>query len=322
MNGTQTPTLSIVSPVYRAAEIVEELVRRIQAAAIETKLSFEIILVEDAGPDNSWEKIRSLTRRYPELRGLRLSRNFGQHRALTAALEAARGTYVVVMDCDLQDDPALIPSLVVKAKEGNDIVYTRKLARKHGPWKNFTAAIYRKVFRFLVGSDSQAYDPAIGNFSVLHRRVVDAFLSTQEVHRHYLMILRWLGFPATIVTIPHLERPSGRSSWSLEKLFAHAVDGIVSQSTRVLNFAVALGFLSCLASVALAAYLIGGYLYTSRLPGWTSTIVVILLGTGLILMSIGVVGVYLGKVFEQVKGRPLYVVQERIEFGHADQLES
>ena len=302
--------LSIVSPVYGSAGIVAPLVERIVAAVAPLTADFEIVLVEDGSPDDSWAQIAAVASREPRVRGLRLARNFGQHAAITAGLAHARGAHVVVMDCDLQDDPAYIQALLSKAREGFDIVLTRKANRRHAWHRNLGARGFAAVFNLLSGH--RPADPQVGGYSILSRQVVDAFLQVRDVHRHYLLILGWLGFRTAVVPVEHHPRHSGQSTYTLLRLLRHALEGITSQSTLLLKFAVGIGFIYFCSSVAGATYLCISYFLHGFRAGWASTVVLLLASTGLILMAIGILGIYIGNIFEQVRNRPLYLVQDRI----------
>lgn len=311
------PQLSIVSPVYRAAEIIEPLVRQITAAVAGLNLDYEIILVDDASPDEAWIRIAACSRQDPRVRGIRLSRNFGQHAALTAGLANARGRYVVVMDCDLQDDPAYIPALLAKAQEGYDIVLARKEARRHAWHRNLAARTFGAMSNALSGR--KASDVHTGSYSLITRPVVDAFLRITDVHRHYLLILGWLGFSVGSIETEHRERHSGRSSYSFGRLLRHALEGLTSQSTLLLRISVALGFFYVIAAALGVAYLVVSYYLHGFRAGWASTIVLLLGSTGLILMAIGILGIYIGNIFDQVRGRPLYVVRDALNFSDGPQ---
>ena len=304
--------ISIVSPVYKAEKIVHELVKRIAEAVSPLTQHYEIILVEDGSPDKSWEKILEACRDNYNVKGIKLSRNFGQHYAITAGIEACTGDYVVIMDCDLQDNPKYISEMLAKCKSGSDIVYTSKVKRKHSGFKNVAANIYFRIFNYL--SESQQATDDVGSYSMITRRVADAFLAIKDFHRHYLMVLRLLGFSSTVLSIEHEKRFEGSSSYTFKKLIIHGINGITSQSDRLLRISINIGFGFFVVSLLWALYIILKYFIIGSLPGYTSMMVLMLLSTGLILMSIGVAGIYIGKIFEQVKGRPLYFVDQRINF--------
>lgn len=304
--------ISVVSPVYKAEKIIDELVQRLDKNLSEINSEYEIILVEDGSPDNCWEKIEENCRKNKKVKGVKLSRNYGQHYAITAGIREAKGNYVVIIDCDLQDDPAYIKELYVKAISGYDIVYTVKKKREHSFFKNMMAAIFVHIFNYL--SETQATSNNVGAFSMISRKVADAFCSIKDTHRHYLMILRMLGFRHTEIEIVHQNRFEGRSSYNLSKLIKHAIDGITSQSDKLLRISIGIGFVFCILALTVIMYTLISYFIRGALPGYTSMISLLLLSTGLILMSIGVASIYIGKIFEQSKNRPLFFIDKKINF--------
>lgn len=308
------PYLSIVSPVYRAEKIVDELVRRIGEEAGQITSDYEIVLVEDGSPDKSWEKIKENSLHDKRVKGVKLSRNFGQQYAISAGLAHASGDWVVVMDCDLQDNPKYIKDLLDKAKEGYDIVYTNKEKRTHNFFKNLFARLYFLVFNYL--TENQSADDKTGAYSILSRKVVNAFCSIKDSHRHYLMVLRILGFRSTTIQIVHEKRFEGKSSYTFFKLLKLAINGIVSQSDKLLRISISIGFTLFVVSILWTIYLIILYFTGNPPAGYTSLMVMLLVSTGLILMSIGVMGIYIGKIFEQVKERPLYFIDETTNFNN------
>lgn len=304
--------LSIISPVYRAEKIVAELIRRIDAEMNSMGITYEIILVEDGSPDESWHEIERQCGVHMHVKGIKLSRNFGQHFAITAGLRECRGNYAVIMDCDLQDNPVYIPKMYSLAKAGAEIVYTSKSERKHSFFKNITAEIFFRIFNYLSDNPNVKANNRVGSFSMLSRKVIDAFNSIHDTHRHYLMVLRLLGFNTATLPIEHDLRFEGKSSYTFGKLVKHAIDGITSQSDKLLRISIGLGFTCFLISILWVFTLFVLYFVKGLVPGYTSLMAVILLSTGLILMSIGVAGIYIGKIFEQVKNRPLYIIEKRI----------
>lgn len=307
---SDTQFISIVSPVYKAEKILPELIRRISQEVLKITEKFEIILVEDGSPDLSWEVIEKLSINDTRIKGVKLSRNFGQQYAISAGLSYAQGDWVIVMDCDLQDNPKYIGDLYEKACEGFEIVYTSKLKRSHNFLKNFFAHTFFYIFNYL--SDSQRADHRIGAYSILSRKVVDAFCRIKDTHRHYLMVLRYLGFSTTTIPIVHDKRFEGKSSYSYFKLIKLALNGVVSQSDKLLRISISIGFVFFIVSIVWATYLVYMYLAVSPPAGYTSVMVLTVLATGLILISLGIVGIYIGKIFEQVKERPLYFVDRTI----------
>jgi dolichol-phosphate mannosyltransferase len=306
------PKLSVVSPVFCAASIVGELVARVTESAAKVTDNLEIILVDDGSRDDSWARIVEATEKNPRVRGIRLSRNFGQQCAITAGVANACGDLIVVMDCDLQDDPRYIPALVERAAEGFDVVLTSRIERNH-PWlRNVFAELFYKVFNAL--TDRQPADRTIGGYSLITRKVADAYLRIGDVHRHYLGVLGWLGFKQAVIRVEHGRRHSGRSSYTFLRLMRHAMDGITSQSTKLLRVSIAIGFAYVAAAVLGVIYLVVSYYVHGFRGGWASTMVLLLGSTGIILTAIGILGIYLGNVFEQVRPRPLYLVGDSRNF--------
>lgn len=297
--------ISVVFPVYGCASCLAQLCQELENVLKTLTDHFEIILVDDRSPDNSWPIILALQKSHLSLKGIRLSRNFGQHLAITAGLAEARGEYVIVMDCDLQDPPSLIPDLYKKINEGCDLVIARRVERTHSVFRKFAAKLY---FRLLSKLTEESVDGRYGSFSILSRKVVDSFLRFGERDRHYLFILRWLGFQIGNIDYSHQERYAGRSSYTIARLIKHAIAGFLFQSTVMLRWIVNLGFLSAFMGVIFAIFLIFRRLYHEALPGWTSLIVLILISTGVILVSQGMIGLYVGRIFDQTKKRPLYLV--------------
>lgn len=304
--------LSVVSPVYRAEGIIDELVKRITEEVSKITQDYEIILVEDGSPDQSWNKIKENCENDNRVKGIKLSRNFGQHYAITAGLKESGGEYVVVMDCDLQENPKYIHKLMDKAKEGNDIVLTIHKKREHGIIQTYFSKIYHRVFNLLVGNKNLKSGEEYGALSILKRKVVQAFSEFNDYHRHYLAVIRWLGFSRTEIEVLHQERFSGKSSYSFRKLIILALDGIISQTDKLLRYSIYTGFTFALIGFNAIIYIIFLYFYNGFQSGWASTVVLIIFSTGLILISLGIVGIYIGKIFEQAKNRPLYFIDEKI----------
>ncbi len=304
--------ISIVSPVYRAEKIVDKLVEDIIKNVNQITQKFEIILIEDGSPDNSWDKIVENCEKDNRIKGIKLSRNFGQHYAISAGIESSEGDNVIVMDCDLQDDPKYIQKLLQKAKEGYDIVYTIKSKRKHSFFKNFFASFFNIIFNWLIDNKNWKSSSEIGSYSLITKKVVTAFRQYKDYRRHYLMVLRWLGFNYTFIEIEHKIRYEGKSSYNFSKLLTHAIDGITSQSDKLLRLTVILGFALSFTSLLGILYIIFRYFYAPIQNGWPSLVVLILFTSGLIITSIGISAIYIGKIFEQTKQRPLFLIDKKI----------
>jgi len=299
-----------VSPVYKAEKILPALCERITAAVSAITADYEIILVCDGSPDRSWEVMEDLVKRHPQLTVVRLSRNFGQHYAMTAGLDLARGEWTVVMDCDLQDAPEEIARLLEKTREGYDIVVARRLNRQHKWWKRKTSQLYFKTFSALSGF---RLDGSVGSFRVMSRSVVDGLCSMRESYRMFAGLVEWLGFRTGYVDVQHAPRFEGSSSYDLARLIRMALDGMISFSNRPLYISVGAGLTLSIASAAYGTFLIARYLIdpgNHGVAGWLSTITATAFLGGLILLNQGVLGIYLGRLYNQAKQRPLYVIDK------------
>jgi polyisoprenyl-phosphate glycosyltransferase len=294
--------------VYACEGALPELHRRLTETLAWTRGSYELVFVEDRGPDCSWKALRELAERDPHVRAFRLSRNFGQHLAITAGLAHARGRWVVVMDCDLQDPPEEIPRLYAKASEGFEVVLARRSRKRASFFRRWASSFYFFLLNTFAGT---SIDPGHGSFSIISRKVVDAYLKFKDRDRHYLFVLYWLGFDRASIEYGHAERAAGRSSYTFRRLVGHAVGGMFFQTTVLLRWIIYVGFTVALAGMGLAVTLVTLYFVNRPPAGYTSLAVLILLVGGFIIMSTGVAGLYVGKIFEQVKGRPLYVVDRR-----------
>jgi glycosyltransferase involved in cell wall biosynthesis len=300
-----SPFLSVVVPVYKCDECLSHLEQRLSAAISPLTEDYEIIFVDDRSPDDSWSTLLRLAAHDPRNRLLRLSRNFGQHAAITAGLAIARGDWTVVMDCDLQDPPEEIPRLLAKAREGYDVVYARRTGRRHSRLRRAASALYFRLLNFLVKAElSSEFD----NFSIMSAKVREAFLSFRDKDRHFLMILNWLGFEHTSIDFPHAERFAGKSSYTLGMLLRFALAGLFFQTTTLLRWIVYLGFAISAIGSGLAIFFVANYFLGHPYPGWTSLGVLVLVLGGFIIVSTGVTGLYIGQIFNQVKDRPLFVV--------------
>ena len=308
-----SPMISIVTPVYSCAGCLEELYSRIVESLNPITDDFEVIMVNDASPDDAWRRIRELGTMDHRAKGINLSRNFGQHHAITAGLDFAGGKWVVVMDCDLQDQPEEIPKLYEKALAGYDVVFGMRAARKDGFLKRLGSTCFYKTLGFF--TDRQ-FDSSIANFSILSRKVVTAFREMREQNRFFSLAVFWLGFRTTEISIEHAKRPEGPSSYSVRKLIYLAYDVIVSQSNKPLRLSIGLGFLIALGAVLYAIYLAIRYVvHGVPVEGWTSVMVSVYFLSGMMFANMGILGLYIGKIFNEAKGRPLYVVQDFVNLG-------
>ena len=298
--------ISVVTPVFKAEGCLEELYRRLVAALSGITQDFEIIMVEDCGGDRSWEIIRDLARRDARVKGIQFSRNFGQHYGITAGLEHCDGDWVVVMDCDLQDRPEEIPRLYAKAREGYEIVIARRGRRSHSTGKRLASWLFYKIFSYLADIE---YDGQTGNFRMISRKVVASFRQMREQLRFFGGLLNWMGYPAATVDVQHDERYAGPSTYTPAKLWKLAAETVVAYSDKPLRISVRLGFVLAFLAFCYGIYIIvSALLYGSPITGWSSLVVSIYFIGGIIIAILGVIGIYLGKTFDEAKKRPLYIV--------------
>ncbi len=301
--------LSVVIPVYGCANCLENLHARLVATLERAVDSFEIVFVDDRSPDSSWPVLARLASEDDRIVAIRLSRNFGQHMAITAGLAESCGQWIAVMDCDLQDPPEVIPQLLAEAHRGADIV----LARREGDYQSALRIwANRLYFWFLSVISGMALEGKFGA-SLFSRKVAQAFLQFQDIDRHYLSILRWLGFETRTITYSRDRRSVGASSYTFARVVALALSGIFFQTTVFLHWVIYAGFAISILGFLLGLFFIWSYLFGNPPGGWTSTVVIQLFVGGLIIISIGTVGLYIGRIFEQTKGRPLYVIDRRID---------
>lgn len=308
--ATTAPEISIVSPVYRAEGVVAELVSRITTAVESLGVDFEIILVEDGSPDKSWEAIATECNRDSRVRGLRLSRNFGQHRAITAGLDHARGRWTVVMDCDLQDRPEEIPRLYARAQKGHNIVVASRHGRTDGLLKRLSSSLFYRTLGYLTGTKQ---DASVGNFGIYSQRVVQEICGMRESIRYFPTMVQWVGFERHRMPVEHAARTQGNSSYNWTKMFQLALDIMLATSDKPLRLTVQLGFIVALIGLLMAAWtLVNWWLgnLTSNPLGYASLFFSLWLLSGFTLITLGMVGLYVGKTFEGVKNRPIYIIRE------------
>ena len=277
--------------------------------------SYELVFVDDRSVDDGWVVLQGLAGGDPHVNAFRLSRNFGQDAAITAGLAQARGDWALVMDCDLQEAPEEIPRLWAAAQDGYDIVRT---ARRPGGATPPSAAGRSRVYRRLTLETDVR--PDYSNLSLLSRRVVDAFLRLHDRDREYMIALDWLGFHSTSIEIEHHERHAGKSGYTLRRLVQVALDGMFFRSTVLLRLVVLLGFVIAVIGVVVAAFEVVDYFAEphNQVPGYTSLAVLLLVLAGFIIVSVGVVGLYVGRIFEQVKNRPLFLIDDQTGGSTAD----
>ena len=303
---------SIIIPLYNEEKTIPELVTRLAAVTDGMSDLWELILVDDGSTDGSFTAMCALHRNDPRIKVVRLSRNFGHQIAISAALDLAQGDAVILMDGDLQDPPELLPQLLKLWKDGYHVVYTVKTSRKENWLKRLA---FKSFYRVLSAMSSIKIPMDAGNFSLMDRRVVEVLRTMPERNRYISGLRAWAGFQQTAVYYDRGPRFAGKPQMSLGRLFHLALDGIFSFSNAPLRAAIYFGMAAAMVSFAGGLYVVYEKLFTNlAILGWASTIVSILFVGGMILMTLGVIGEYISRIYEEVKKRPLYVIRDKIGF--------
>lgn len=305
------PELSLIIPVYNEQEVLFASFSRMVAAMESINVPYEIIYVNDGSKDETVSQLRRLQSEHKQVRVLSFSRNFGHQLAVTAGMDAAQGDALIIIDVDLQDPPEIIPTLVEKWREGHDIVYGKRLQREGETFmKKFTAHCY---YRLLTSMSAYPIPLDTGDFRLISRRVADVFLSMREHSRFLRGMSAWMGFDAVPVEYVRHERFAGKTKYTLKKMLKLALDGITGFSSTPLTMPGWFGVGLCMtAGLGLIALIICAC--TVGVPGWLFAFDGLLFVQAGILMAIGVQGAYLGRMYEELKGRPLYIVAEKLGF--------
>jgi dolichol-phosphate mannosyltransferase len=302
--------ISVVVPCNNEEDVIDELTKRLKSSISIITSDFEIIFVDDGSVDKTWSKIINGSKLDPRIKGIKLSRNFGQHYAITAGLHNSLGDWIIVMDGDLQDRPEIIPKLYEKAVEGFDVVFVSRANRKDRSWYLLLQKIFYLILRILSGI---RFDSTIANYSIINRKVVQAFMQFPENSRFYGSTIKWLGFNQTSIKADHESRFAGHASYTLKTRLKLANDIILSFSDRPLRFAILLGSVVSFSSLLCAFWFLYGSLnWGYSIVGWPSLIISIFFLGGINLITLGIIGIYIGRIFTQVKERPLYVISEKI----------
>lgn len=302
--------IAVVIPVFNESEIVEELLNQVTQNVTKITDDFEILVIDDGSEDSTWKKLSIIAQRDKRVKAIQFSRNFGQHFAITAGLNQVKSDWVIVMDGDLQDRPEVIPSLYEKAMQGFDIVF---VSRQNRPESLFYRIIQKIFYIFLNLLSGLNLDSRQANFSILNRKVVEAFNLFPEYGRFYGSTIKWLGFTRSQIFANHGKRYAGSPSYTFKKRIKLATDIIIAFSERPLKGAIVLGALLSLISI-FGGIFIGIRALTSGFSviGWASLMVTILLVSGIILVVLGILGIYIGRIFQEVKSRPLYITKNKL----------
>jgi dolichol-phosphate mannosyltransferase len=268
--------------------------------------------VNDCSPDASWDVIKTICARDTKVKGINLAHNFGQPYAITAGLSYAQGDYIAVIDCDLQNKPEDLPALFMKAMEGYDIVSARRVHRDDTFLKRMSSTVFHRVYDFLSGFST---DKAIAEFGVYSKRIVKVYCSIPEYSRSFVELIHTLGFRKTGIDVLHDHRLEGKSSYNLSRLLRLSFNAIISNSNRPLQLAITIGFVMSLFSFLMAVYnIFAKFAGWNEVVGYTTTVFSIWFVGGLLLFMMGILGLYIGKIFDQVKGRPVFIVQDTLNF--------
>jgi len=301
--------LSVVIPVLNEESLVNELISRVTLNCEKFTNDYEVIIIDDGSTDETWIRISDASILNKKIKGLKFSRNFGHHYALTAGLHETSGEWIVVMDGDLQDRPEVIPELYEKAQEGYDVVF---VSRKNRPEKIYYKILQRLFYWLLNILSGINFDSSQANFSIINRKVVEAFRAFPENARFYASTITWLGFTRASIFADHGKRYSGAPSYTFRKRLKLAADIILAFSERPLKFAIGIGMLISTFSFVCVLWIVyNAVLRGYSVTGWASLILLIFFLSGIILVVLGIIGVYLGRVFQEVKRRPLFIVSER-----------
>lgn len=308
MHPKPSVEISVVIPVYQAESLVDELLKQLTATLNGITTRYEIILVEDRSPDNSWREIQKARTSYPNVKAVRLSRNFGQHHAISAGLSLTQGEWVVVMDCDLQDQPSEIPKLYEEARKGFDVVLARRAVRQDNWLKRLSSRIFYGALGYLTGVEQ---DATVANFGVYNKKVIAAINQMSESIRYFPTMVRWVGFKSTKLDVVHAARPEGKTSYNFKRLLNLSLDICLANSEKPIRLTIKLGLLVAFTGFIFAAYTaIRALMGEIPILGYASILVSVWVLSGLMICIMGVIGLYVGKSFEGIKNRPLYLIDE------------
>jgi len=300
--------ISVIIPVYGCDKSLPKLYERLTASLESIVKKYEIILIDDCGPGNTWEIIQSIAKIDGSVKGIRLSRNFGQHIAITAGLEESIGSWVVVMDCDLQDKPEEIVKLYEKAQSGVDIVFAQRVDRQDSFFKKSASKLFYRVLGYLTETK---LDYSVANFGIYDRKVINAVLSMKEVHKFFPVMVRWVGFSSASIKVSHADRIYGDTVYTLRSLIALSFGVMLSFSDKPLRLIVKFGFIvSFVSAIYALSIVIDVLLNGATVAGWSSMMASLWLIFGILMSIVGVVGLYVGRTFDETKCRPVYIIKD------------
>lgn len=304
--------LSVVIPVYNCIDTLNELFNRLENNIKNIVKEYEIIFVDDSNDFKSWKMLESISNKSKKTLCIKLSRNFGQHAAIIAGLSNSTGDWIIIMDCDLQDRPEEIINMIEACDAKTDIIFASRKKRSDNLIKRLSSKFFYFLIEFLC---EIKMDHTVSNFGLYNRKVIEAVLSINDNHKFFPLMVRWVGFQSKTMDIKHDERIKGKSSYNFKKSLLVSISAIVSFSNKPLRIFIYFGFLVSLISIITALY----FLYAAwndkiTIIGWASVIISIWFFGGMLLSSVGIVGIYIGKTFDQTKKRPSYIISKKLNF--------
>jgi dolichol-phosphate mannosyltransferase len=292
--------------------MLEELVTRVKVSVQTITDDYEIVLVNDCSPDDSWTKIKEICAKDPKVKGVNLSRNFGQQKAITAGLSKTSGERVIVMDCDLQDVPEEIPHLYAKAMEGYDVVLAQRVERTDTFLKKLSSTLFHQALDYLTDSKS---DKTVANYGVYHRKVIEAVLAMGDSFRSFSTMVTWVGFNVAKLPVKHAARLEGTSGYNFMKLMRLAIDTMIAYSDKPLKLIIEFGFVVVAFSILLSCYYLAKYFIVGMaVSGFTTLVISLWMIAGIIITILGVIGLYISRIFENTKHRPIFIISEELNF--------
>jgi len=309
------PVYSIVVPLYNEEEVVQESYKRLKQVMEKADGPYEIIFINDGSKDATPQLVAQLVTAGPTLRFISFSRNFGHQPAITAGMDYAGGDAIIIIDADLQDPPEVMLEMMQKWRQGYDVVYGKRMRRKGETFfKKLTSTLYYRVLRSMTNVDIPV---DVGDFRLIDRKVCNALKSMPEKNRYMRGMVSWVGFNQTAVEYVRDERFAGETKYPLRKMIKLAVDGITAFSYKPLKFATSIGFVVSSLSFLYLLFILFQKIFTNQaVVGWASTVAILLFSQGIVMMILGVMGEYIGRVFEESKNRPIYLVKESMGFHH------
>ena len=304
------PNLSIIIPLFRCAESISGLSSRLINSIESIGISYEVIFVNDGSPENDWQEVSNQASINQNIKGINLSRNFGQHYAISAGLTFSSGEWIIVMDGDLQDRPEEIPALWAKAQEGYSVVLARRTERQDSRLKKTFSRWFYKILAYLTDTEQNA---EVANFGLYHRKVIDAILSMKDKTRYFPAMVKWVGFRQTEIKVSHAPREKGKSGYNFKALLHLALNTILSFSDKPLRLTVKLGiYISAFSFLFALITFFRAVLGQIEVLGYSSLIISIWFLSGVIITLLGMLGLYVGRIFDQVKNRPVFIVDQTI----------